>query len=379
MDPADFIKITLEGDGRARGRAHGEALRPLIHEHMNRWLAAIELDLGVDPRSYVRTFLADTDFIPAVEKWTPDLLEEVRGIAEAANLDFDIIFARQLSDEEPWYRREFKFSKPSHAGCTSIGTWSAPEHGAPTIVAQNMDMPDYCEGVQVLLHIKDPTTNLEVLEFSLAGKINLAGVNSAGLAMACNGLSQLDYSKTGLPEDFLVRGFLTHQDLKSGLAFLNAIEHASGQNYTIAEPGSAALNIECSSRSITQFTPNKPENCVYHTNHPLTNPDQGIFRAQSIGLAPPDLERLYYGTSHSRLADLDRRFGKLAIPPSIDEIKAFLSSHDGPICRHGDDMTNRRDNFTIGCLIMELGPEVFMHVAPGPPCKTAFRTFGFGK
>lgn len=375
MQPGQFRKLVLEGGGRDRGRAHGEALRELIAEHFDRWLTAIAADLRVDPASYIRKFLFDTDFLPAIERWTPDLLEEVRGIAEASNQDFDLVLTRQLSDEEPWYRREFKRALPSHAGCTSLGVSA---HGElATIVAQNMDMPDYCEGLQLLLHIKDPRTEVEVLEFSLAGKINLAGMNSAGLAMACNTLSQLDYSKTGLPEDFVVRGFLAQRDFESGLTFLHAIEHASGQNYTVAGPGRTPLNIEASACSLTLFEPGAPKGCVYHTNHPLTNSDLGLFRGATRGLSRSDLERFYFGTSYTRFTGLERRFQALQQAPDIEEIKSILSSHDGPICRHGEDLVSRRDNFTVGCLIMELGDAPAMHIAPGPPCSTPFVSFGF--
>jgi predicted choloylglycine hydrolase len=377
MDSAEFKKIVLEGPGRARGRAHGEMLRGLIGEHLERWLTALAADLRGDPRHYLRKFLFDTDFLPAIERWTPDLLEEVRGIAEASNQDFDLVLARQLSDEEPWYRREFKRSQPSHAGCTSLGACAQGERA--TIVAQNMDMPDFCEGLQVLLHIKDPASDVEVLEFSLAGKINLAGMNSAGLAMACNTLSQLDYSKTGLAEDFLVRGFLQRASLDEGLEFLRAVEHASGQNYTLAAPNRAPLNVEASACSLTLYEPAAPQGCVYHTNHPLTNEDQGLFRRATQGLAQSELERLYFGSSYTRFAALERSFSLLQRPPNIEEIKAILSSHDGPICRHGEDLVSRRDNFTVGCLIMELGDAPLLHVAPGPPCSTPFLTFGFDR
>lgn len=373
MQADDFTKLVLEGDALARGRAHGEARRDLIKEHYARWFDAIERDLGVHPKRYIRVFLEETNFFPAIKRWTPDLLDEVRGIADGADEPFETVFARQLSDEEPWFRRDWKFAHPSHGGCTSLASWRDEN---VTYVAQNMDVPHWCDGLQMLLHIKDSASDIEVFEFTLAGKISLAGMNNAGLGMCCNTLSQLDSSKNGLPEDFVVRGFLEHARLSDGVEFLEKIVHASGQNYTIGEPGAPALNLECSSRSVKAFVSAEPPQCVYHSNHPLTNKDQSMFLQRTEGLSEAEQVRLYHGTSYARLASLEEQLSPLSEGVQLADIIRILSSHDAPICRHGDTATGN-DNFTLGCLVMELGPEPVFHIAPGPPCETDFLSFRF--
>jgi hypothetical protein len=226
---APLRKIELRGSPRERGRIHGETLRPLVREHLERWREALVADLGVEPDAYVHEFLRDTNFLPAIERWTPRLLEELRGIAEGAGTDFRYTFVRALSDEEPWYRRERKLAAMTAKGCTSLG--ADARDGRPTVIAQNMDMPGWCDGHQVLLHVIDPSSPVEVFAFTVAGKISLCGMNSAGLGMCCNTLSQLDYARDGLPEDFVVRGFLERASLAAGLEFLRTVPHASGQNY----------------------------------------------------------------------------------------------------------------------------------------------------
>ena len=78
--------------------------------------------------------MADTDFIPAIEKWTPGLLDEVRGIAEGAKLPFEEVYVFQLADEiwsmGAWAMRE---------KCTAIAVDRRGDQ--PTLVAQNMDIP----------------------------------------------------------------------------------------------------------------------------------------------------------------------------------------------------------------------------------------------
>ena len=48
---------------------------------------------------WVERFIADTNFQPAIEKWVPGMLDEVRGIAEGAELPFEEIYVFQLADE----------------------------------------------------------------------------------------------------------------------------------------------------------------------------------------------------------------------------------------------------------------------------------------
>ncbi len=370
--------LVLEGTARERGRAHGEALRDLIHEHHLRWVDALQKQNGMDEQSYLDALLAETDFMPAIERWTPDLLEEVRGIAEGANVDFRYAFARQLSDEEPWFRREMdltkKINEAENPACSSIGLSARDERSA--VIGQNMDTPTWYDGLQVLLHLKGPDMPVEVFNFSLAGKINLCGMNSNGLAICCNTLAQLDYARNGLPEDYVVRGFLAQENLAAGLDFMNGIKHASGQNYTIAEPGSRAINIEASANSIAEYLPFAGADRVYHTNHPLKNKDQGLFRKALVESGNEDgLLPSYNGSTMERFAEFQHRLADPAKTLGVSDMKAAFSSHSGGVCRHPDE--HGAGNITLGCLIMDLGATPSLQIAPGPPCTTPFVKYLF--
>jgi hypothetical protein len=74
--------VDLEGTPRARGQQHGEALRGVIEEHHRRWCAALDEALGADPAPYLDALLAETRFLQVAEAEVPELVEELRGIAE---------------------------------------------------------------------------------------------------------------------------------------------------------------------------------------------------------------------------------------------------------------------------------------------------------
>lgn len=367
MRSSDIPILHLSGSARERGRVHGETLRVSIHSMIEKWQANIAADLGMAPDLFLRQLVEETNFFPAVRRWTPDLLEEVEGIAEGAAAPFHVIFARQLSDEEPWFRWEKKLGRGwgQAQRCTTLG--AQPAAGRPAIAAQNMDSPAYYDGHQVLLHITCPASGLEALIFTIGGKISLAGMNNAPLAMCCNTVLQLDYAKDGLPEDFVVRGFLSQRSWEDGLAFLRRVKHASGQNYIVAGR-EQVMSLECSAHGIAEFLPYPGADRTFHTNHPLANDDQGIHRQRLAAMAPAQVAAYHASlTTHARFAALQRRFGSPEQAVTVEAIQEALSTHEGPVCIDGAG-----DKITLGCLIMSLTSAPTMLLAPGPPCSTTF-------
>lgn len=149
MAVTSHAMVECRGNGRERGRAHGEALREPIRGLLERWDADVAARLGRPPQTLVSALVETTGFVAAIERHTPDLLEEVRGIADGAGIAFDRVLALNLMDEEWW------FSAPAEPrdACTLIAV--APAEGRPTVLAQNMDLPELMDGAQAILRIDD--------------------------------------------------------------------------------------------------------------------------------------------------------------------------------------------------------------------------------
>jgi len=147
--------LVLEGSPYNRGFVHGKTLKSEISEIVNRWNADISKSSGMDSDTLIKKFLADTDFITAIKKWTPGLLEEVKGISDGSEIDFDTILTYNLPDEVWHYIDENISDKCSAIGISKRGNM-------PSYVAQNMDLEHFRNGFQVLLmnvkHYSRPTT-----------------------------------------------------------------------------------------------------------------------------------------------------------------------------------------------------------------------------
>ena len=58
----------------------------------------------------------------------------------------------------------------------------------PAFIAQNMDVENYRDGFQVVLHVKQQSSDLESFVLTCAGMIGLNGMNNQGVGICCNTL-----------------------------------------------------------------------------------------------------------------------------------------------------------------------------------------------
>lgn len=364
--------IDLRGAPRDRGRRYGETVRDGIADVLDRWRRALgstwpQIDdrAPINPESYLDTFLRGTNFLPAIERWAPNLLEEIEGIAEGSGQSQRAILALQLLDEEWEYGLRRGLTSPAMR-CTSFAI--AGTANAPTLAGQNMDVPAWVDGCQVLLRIKGDAGEPDALVFSVAGYIGFNGMTTAPLGITCNSLSQLRSSSSGLPVAFLVRSVLARRTIDEAEMFLRSIAHASAQTYTLSAPGDVRC-LECSAQRIERFEPDAAPTRVFHTNHPFVNHDwDGESGAERVD-----------ANSAARLASVHRHLGRRSGTITVSQAKAALAAHDdrdNPVsCRRRPDDDAGTMNFTAGASVYEMGDTPQLHLAAGPPCQTAFKTF----
>lgn len=362
MKKSSKIKVlTLEGSPKERGSIHGEALKPMILEIIERYKYQLRLNLQKDPGTLIDYFLSNTNFLSTVKKWTPHLLEEIEGIAESVGIDFKEIFALQLvAHDEGWW---FFQKSSSTVNCSSIGCYR--EGNQPALLAQNLDLPNFFEGLEVLLHIKYKESSLESYVLSHAGFLGEFGVNNQPVGICCNSLSShLKNSPQGLPFTFIIRSILEQPNLEKAIEFIKKIQHASAQNYIIGGL-ERVVCLECSATKIVQFEPFKDARIIYHTNHPLKNDDLMI----------PPLKLMDVGTTHNRFNYLETRLMDSSKKITVDTIKNILSSHFGPVCVHHTNQPN--SGYTFSSVIYSLTSPPTLFITVGPPCLTKYEQFEF--
>jgi hypothetical protein len=337
-------EIVLSGPPRERGRAHGEALRGLIGEAIDRWYH--HLATTIDPDRVIREVAGDVGFLEAAQAYTPHLVEEVQGIAEGSGQRFETMFAWQLIDEVWWYIDELLGEVEPRERCSAL----AINHRGVGWVAQTQDLPRHLDGGQVLLRYRDED-GLEILAPSIAGLLALNGVNRQGFAACITTLSQLGHVTTGLSSGFIVPELLRCRSVEDALSFLGRVPIASGNSFLFGTATRSA-GVEVSADGMT---PVGTTDRVLHTNHAL--------------VMDPVFDYVRFAGSVERLGQLDAD-----VRPDSSRAGLEAVYREFPICRvrESDDAS-----ISVGTMLFELGPDPLCHFAPGPLATDELATYRF--
>jgi len=349
--------VELEGTPRERGRAHGEALKPLVQEFIERWKYRLRQVYQENPDELIDRFMEETRFVDAVKRWAPRLLDEVEGIGEGADVDFNTMFTVQCGDEQWWWFPE----RYDHVErCSALGCFR--EGDSPALLAQNGDLSNLYDGFQALLHVKHSGSILESYVCTHAGLIAAWGLNNQPVGICCNTVIDLNHAVDGLPVAFLVRMVLEQPSLEKAVEFVRRVRHASGQNYVIGGL-ERVVSLECSANKVVEYLPYDGARRTYHTNHPLVNDD----------IVLPLRPRA--GTTHARFDYLDSRLRDPKKRVTVDAIKNILGSHEGPVCVHNNNQPVGGVTFMSLIYVLTKPPE--LHITTGPPCSSEWKTLRF--
>jgi hypothetical protein len=309
--------VDCAGDGLSRGRAHGEEARTLVRDALGRWGEQAVATSGMAVEAYAARFLEDTGLIAAGAAILPDLVQEMRGIAEGAGVDESAVLAYNLMDEQWWYDLG-RSADGAERGCSVLGV-RAGRSSEETLLAQNMDLPAWMDGSQLVLRLA-PDDAPEALVLTSAGLIGLTGVNRAGVAICVNTLLMLEHVSGALPVAMAMRGALRCSTREDAVDFLRSVRHASGQHYAVAS-ADGFVGVECCAAG-TVTSCEAGESTLAHTNHPLAH--DAVDRDALAQLQPGRVEN-----SHRRLEVLRSTL------PSVDGLPAardLLADRTAPLC-----------------------------------------------
>jgi len=352
----DLPILHLNGTAFENGFQHGKLLRKEINKLIGLWKQDLEAKYEMPADTFVKMFLDSTNYIPSIKKWTPELLDEVKGISKGSGIDFNTLFAFQLTDEI-WTNARL-IDIPHH--CTTVGINNYKKDGGSNYIAQNIDITPFYHGFEVLLDIKNKKTGTRKLITTFAGYIGANGLNKQ-IGITENSLTDLKSSFNGLPVCFISRGILEKTSFEEAISFIKKIKHASGQNYIIGSKQNI-VSLECASDLITEYWPDSSKRYTFHTNRPLTN--------NSYHPAYVAYLKNLYGAVPESISFSDKRLetirNKILNNSSIDikTLEEVLSTE--PICNSN----------TFASTIMEFNENYSeLKISPGKPDSTEYIVF----
>jgi len=359
----EIREINFTETGYQLGLQHGKLLKKEIGELVTLMKANTAKALRKEADLAIKEFSEYARFTDAIKKYTPELYEEVKGIADGSAQTLEDIMVFNLLDEFWVYQNNL-----ANHHCSGMGVPATK--GQPAYIAQNMDIESYTDGYQVLIRLSRTSTRPEQFILTHPGIIALNGMNEKGIGACMNTLMQLKASTTGLPVAFIVRRILNSSDKNELLNFIQTVPHASGQNYIIGI-GDEVFDFEASANKVVRFNPNNANGTIYHTNHPLVNDDvKEWFKKYDPTLSAKPAEH----NSSIRLAAVTNRIAGKAVVDDV-LIKETLRSKDdsnNPVCR-----APKNGGFTFGSVIMTLSGKPFLQVTAGPPDESEYKRFDF--
>ncbi len=339
--------LHCSGTPTERGVQHGEALRGLIEIGVGGWLEKIGATHGIDPDAYIAEFLRNTGYRASIERWTPELLLEVHGIAAGSGQSVERLLVYSMLDEEWRYSKTRGSSEAP--GCTAVGIRAMPER--PTLLGQTMDIPSVHDGTQVVILHEEQGAPTQAV-FTAAGMVCLMGVNSAGVGVCVNNLDVLPASRTGVPVTFVERKLLDTFSVEEASYALRAMPHSIGQHYLIGDPAHL-VSIEADAARTVDGA--EDQTVIAHANHPVYDPPTN-----------PEFETIYAKSrSRDRMSCLATAV--LGDAMTMEGIQAGLSDISVPISREV-----RAGFMTFGAMVAKLSSPPVARFAPGPPHENPF-------
>lgn len=248
--------VTASGSGAQRGAQLGEQLSRLLETAWNRWVLHFSKN-EVDAEDLAHR-LTEVGGWETAERYCPDLVAELEAMAEAASMPWYQVAALSMLDES--------WALTGGMGCTAIAITREGSRAA----GQNMDLPDWTNGLQTVLRVQDES-GLSVIAATYPGSLATMGMNSNGVIVVVNALD-LATNMTGMPVDFVTRGALHQPTAADAIAYIREIPHAVGQNYTVLD-GKDLFMVEAAADGVIDV----PTHSVVsgHTNHAFTRKYSG--------------------------------------------------------------------------------------------------------
>jgi isopenicillin-N N-acyltransferase like protein len=359
-----FPLIEVAGPPRERGRAYGRQAAGRIAlgvRHYTEQLERAAFDGGA-----IRTLVGE--YLPQMEAFEPAYVEEMRGIAEGAGIDFEAVALLNARTEilklarHPHLRQRLA----TEGACTGVVALPEATHGRRLIHAQNWDWKLECAETAVVLCVRRDD-GPDLLTFTEAGGLARSGFNSAGIAITANYLEcDRDYRRLGVPLALIRRKVLESQHLALAMRCVYVTPKSAANNMIVSHAEGIAVDFECAPDETFQVHPEG--GLLVHANHFVSPVALAKLRDTGIANTPDSLYRdlRVRGLLAQQAGRLTREAVKAAL---LDDFAAPWS-----VCRPPRTGVTDVVTATVAMVVMEPALGV-MELAPLPALGATFTRY----
>jgi len=340
--------INVKGKPRERGRQQGEGAQPQIAGMLTAYreiLPKTSKMMWEEARREAHKYLL------YAEAAFPDLIEELRGIAEGA----DVLF------EDVWLLNCYEEVTESHqmSACTCLAVRDDLTANGQVFLAHNEDWISVDRDHVYLINAK-PSNGPAFVGMSYGPLLANVGFNQEGIGVAINSVYAKD-ARVGVPRILFSRAILTARTIGEAIKACVPQRRSGGYHYMLADDHGELYGVESSATEHVILY--GQDGWLVHTNHYLSPKMQAL---EQPGI---------YAGSHIRLNRARRLLQAQIGEVTLAGLQALLRDHvnyPNSICGHEDpaDLPHQREQ-TVISLVMDLTERV-VWAATGPPCEGEF-------
>lgn len=256
-----MLEIKCSGSPRQVGFQHGSTAKKQVAGSIAFYAALFKRTCSLD---WDLVHTKAVEFVPSLEKLCPRYVEEMRGLAEGAGVDFLDIVALNVRSEINFGLFTEDANRPIESdGCTSLACRGT---AGGVFLAQNWDWEVDQAANLVICHVSQPDrpTITMITEAGVIGKI---GFNSNGVGTCLNAIRARGIDMLRLPIHLALRMALETSSAREASEAIQKIGIAASAHILVAD-AMEAISLESTSQSVVALRMESKSNSpIVHTNH----------------------------------------------------------------------------------------------------------------
>lgn len=291
------------------------------------------------------------EYLEPIKKFTPDLLDEFKGMSDASDIDFDTIVAKEIS---PWR------VQPQ---CLVMAFASKHNSQKKPILAKNHEWVEDDAQYLTLCSCK-PDRKIESFGFTFRGSeiSRYGGINRSGLAIS-SAAASFDKPGIGVIFNIAQRWILDNcNNTDEAVTFLEKIPKVWGVTYIIIDKHDNIAKVESHSDRtfVTRYDNEFTFNTLAFDSEVMKGYNTNDEWMQSVLPHRKNFINSWFNTKK----------GSIDLQNMVD----LMKDHDNTICDHS---TDGKMNYGIcWSWILTIGKNQSL-ISEGPPCKNEFQKIDY--
>jgi len=347
--------IEVSGTHRDIGCQIGEARREQVRHSIDNARRLIDETYDTLELTWEGAQIQSRKYLPFAEERYLQYVDEMRGIAQGANVSFDDVVT--LNAMEAVTMDALHLTR-----CTSFAVNEERTADGHVLAAHNEDwIPEDEDDVYVVS--AKPREEPPFLAMTYGGLLPNVGFNAEGICQLIDTVYPSD-SRIGIPRLVVARAVLAARRISGAIGRALISHRAAGYNHLIAHESGELYSIEVSARQFELL--HGSDGYMVHTNHYLAP------AMKELETEPEEL--ISSRVRHFRADRLLRQSSK----HTIKTMQAIQKDHvnlPNSICNHATEWSYPLDREkTINALVIDLTARE-MHIAWGNPCQNGYHTY----